>query len=515
MCGIFYIHLSEKKKQNKILNNIQNIIQKIKYRGPDKINMETHHDFIMVHTLLAIQGFEKQPMKHNNKILLFNGEIYGTSLLDYTQNSNFLKIPDEFKNDGKFLIDFFENKNGLENLDILDGEFVINYFDFDNNRLHLITDPFYTKPLCIYNNNGNFIVSSYESCIIEALKTLQLYNTNSQKIIKFLRPNTHYVIDLNTYKVLSKKEIIKWDFIPRFNDFSRWNNAFENSVKKRTDTDKKIFVPLSSGYDSGCICASLLNLTKKFDTYTFKGRENKNILEQRKVNIEKDEVNKFTYIDTKKNISNKYEEYCTRIENSYAFHQNGNIYADIYGAYSCFGMYQIFQEARERGQIIFLSGHGGDEIFSDYGNVENRGASSLCLDYTNIREKWPNFDSSYGRNIIQMFERVAGCYGIESRYPFLDKQVVQEFLWLGDGLKNKEFKQCIAQYMRKSDFPFLQNKKCSVRVLTDEDGGHESFFKIAEGIQKKLGLYNKYINKPTNNNLFWKQNGIHYWPPVL
>ena len=56
-----------------------------------------------------------------------------------------------------------------------------------------------------------------------------------------------------------------------------------------------------------------------------------------------------------------------------------------------------------------------------------------------------------------MFERVSGCFGIEARYPFLDKQVVQEFLWLSDSLKNKEFKQCIAQYMRKTNFPFFNN----------------------------------------------------------
>jgi asparagine synthetase B (glutamine-hydrolysing) len=93
------------------------------------------------------------------------------------------------------------------------------------------------------------------------------------------------------------------------------------------------------------------------------------------------------------------------------------------------------KSSRNDNQIIFLSGHGGDEIFSDYGNEGNRKSSILDLDYTNVRSKWPNFDSAYGRNIIQMFERVAGCFGIESRYPFLDKQVVQEFLWLSDTLK--------------------------------------------------------------------------------
>ena len=52
-------------------------------------------------------------------------------------------------------------------------------------------------------------------------------------------------------------------------------------MKKRTNTDKDIFVPLSSGYDSGCIVSGLLKMNKKFKTYTFKGQENIDILEKR------------------------------------------------------------------------------------------------------------------------------------------------------------------------------------------------------------------------------------------
>ena len=36
-------------------------------------------------------------------------------------------------------------------------------------------------------------------------------------------------------------------------------------------------------------------------------------------------------------------------------------------------------------------------------------------------------------------EYVAGAFGIETRYPFLDVQVVQEFLWLLPELKNGRF----------------------------------------------------------------------------
>ena len=113
-----------------------------------------------------------------------------------------------------------------------------------------------------------------------------------------------------------------------------------------------------------------------------------------------------------------------------------------------------------------------------------------------------------------MFERVGGCFGIESRYPFLDKQVVQEFLWLKDTIKNKEFKQCIAQYMRDNKFPFLENAKCSVRVLTDEDGGNKYFFnslgKILEEENIFLPKYKKII-KGSNSKY---RPTINYKPEI-
>lgn len=515
MCGIFYI-LSNGKKTSISDNEIDIIIEKIKYRGPDFTNIVRDNNDIFVHTLLAIQGHNPQPYKYNNNYLLFNGEIYGTSSLEESKVKGTIKyhnIPNNFKSESDFLIDYFY-KNNFTKLDELDGEFVINYVDKQNNKLHIITDPFGTKPFCFFKNKDYFIASTYQSCVVKAMRHLKL-NGN----IEFVIPNTHYVFDLNTYEKISQEEIIKWDFNPRYSNFNRWNIAFDNSIKKRTNTDKGIFIPLSSGYDSGCIVSSMINQKKKFNTYTFKGYEDIKTLENRKLLIEKSN-NKFNYINPKDNINKKYKEYCKRIENYTAYHLDGTPYADIYDAWSCFGIYQIFQEARTDSQIIFLSGHGGDEICSDYGNEGNKSASILELNYTNVRSKWPNFDSAYGRNIIQMFERVGGCFGIESRYPFLDKQVVQEFLWLSDKLKNSEFKQCIAQYMRKNNFPFLENKKCSVKVLTKEDGGNDYFLKNALKIRNELGInrinyptYNyKNINKKKNRpNLNYKPN-INYYP---
>jgi asparagine synthetase B (glutamine-hydrolysing) len=56
-------------------------------------------------------------------------------------------------------------------------------------------------------------------------------------------------------------------------------------------------------------------------------------------------------------------------------------------------------------------------------------------------------------------EYVAGSFGVESRYPFLDLDLVQEYLNLSVDVKNKKYKYVIHEYLLKNNFPFEQNKK--------------------------------------------------------
>ena len=53
-------------------------------------------------------------------------------------------------------------------------------------------------------------------------------------------------------------------------------------------------------------------------------------------------------------------------------------------------------------------------------------------------------------------ESVGGSYGIEVRYPFLDRSLVQEFLKIDNRLKNKNYKSPIHHYLKKNNYPFLE-----------------------------------------------------------
>ena len=72
---------------------------------------------------------------------------------------------------------------------------------------------------------------------------------------------------------------------------------------------------------------------------------------------------------------------------------------------------------------------------------------------------WPSFFNSSMESYLAKEEYVAGAYGIEARYPFLDLDVVQEFLWLSPKLKNNKYKAPLQEYLSINNFPFTEGEK--------------------------------------------------------
>ena len=72
---------------------------------------------------------------------------------------------------------------------------------------------------------------------------------------------------------------------------------------------------------------------------------------------------------------------------------------------------------------------------------------------------WASFYGSTLESYLAKEEYVGGSFGIEMRYPFLDKDVVQEFLWLHHSLKNQEYKAPIDYYFKQNNFPFAKQEK--------------------------------------------------------
>ena len=71
---------------------------------------------------------------------------------------------------------------------------------------------------------------------------------------------------------------------------------------------------------------------------------------------------------------------------------------------------------------------------------------------------WANFFNGSMENYLKGDEYVGGSFGFETRYPFCDKDLIQEFLWLNPDLKNNykgsNYKPALTSYLDKENFPY-------------------------------------------------------------
>lgn len=412
-----------------------------KLRGPDRTNVVKINNVTFLHNLLSITGdFTEQPFIKNDIICLYNGEIYNSL--------NF----GNYKSDGECLIPLYE-KYGVDFIKKIDGEFSIVLFDFAKNIVVLSTDIFSTKPMWTAKDGDKFCICSYKS--------------NADRLgfkdVKRFDPNKTIIFDTSLNEI-DKYEVYSFSLEQYKENFDDWNIAFYNSINKRCvkNVRESIFIGLSSGYDSGSIASELINQNVKFSSYTIIGSENKDVMRRRKDYLNKNGCEIIINNSSNKDIAKKHlndfvEEYyyvtnCLRSNyNEYNLklhNDNGSI-----------GISMICKMAKDNNKKIYLSGQGADEIFSDYGFngksiFEHSNFGGLFPNDLKTIFPWPSFYESSQRSYLTKEEYVAGSYGLEARYPFLDKDVVQEFLFLSVKLKNEKYKSVLHNLMSTRNFPF-------------------------------------------------------------
>lgn len=489
MCGILVT--------SRGISDLSAVIETLSLRGPDATSRQIIKGVNFVHTLLSITGSRTiQPFVDdaNDRVALFNGEIY--NYLDFGA----------FDSDGQCLLPLY-GQHGDDFIKYLDGEFALALFDFRRDRMIISTDIFATKTLWWARESGDFGVSSYKSCLQRTgFKHPVQIDANSTKIFRIsdrelLEERPVHVFDLNQHK----------------SNFDDWTSAFQRAIHKRTRNVRHgIFVGLSSGYDSGAIACELTRQAVPFSAYSIMGAEHRAVMEDRirlvpdGLNIEldlesflaarqflKDRCEEYLLqIDNGEDglleaVKERYAQVCSRlaeltaapgskariealkqrkcsiekrmrrIEATIEYRRFGQKLTDDNGA---IGMSFICSIARPRGQLIHLSGSGADEIFSDYGfkGIKHYGHSTIgghfAGDLSNVFP-WKNFFGNSQRAYLAKEGHVAGTHGVEGRYPYLDKDVVQEFLWLDSSLKNKHYKAPLHNYLTENEFPFVKNCK--------------------------------------------------------
>lgn len=385
----------------------------IQKRGQDYTNKVERNGFTFVHNLLAITGeFAPQPYEEDGIVCVYNGEIYNHAYK---------------KSDGENIIPLYK-KYGVEFVKYLDGEWAIALYDFNNYIAIFATDLFATKPLW---RNG-LECASYHSGVgghkIPANTVEVVYFTGKEEAVKY------HEWDLNQHKT----------------SYDDWINAFENAVKKRAIDG--CFIGLSSGYDSGAIACEMLRQKVDFKAFIISGREDSSVLEKRMSLIPNHQLIKTPddFREEKEWIDKNIEDFRYKVPQR------------LKDDSASLGLSKICRLAHVEGRKVYLSGQGADEIIGDYALKPHQ--STFKGKFPDKLTLWENFYEGYQYSYLGKEEYVAGSHSIETRYPFLDEAVVQEFLWLAPSLKNKYYKAPIYEYLRRNNFPTAFDKKIGLKV---------------------------------------------------
>jgi len=433
MCGIIVSTLNVPDDCSKFIKN----------RGPDEINKVTYNNIHFVHYLLHLTGEKTlQPLIENNIVCIFNGEIYNYKDIFNDANSDVYSILKAYESYGEDFVKY------------LDGEFAIVLFDFNENKLIISGDIFKTKPLFYSINKEEIIIASYISTC-NRIKN-QNYNT--------IEPNETLIYNLSTREITRRYKIYEFDLKQYKTSYDDYIKAFELSVIKRVPEQSVPLVTLSSGLDSGAIACCLNKYNKDAIFMTINKNEDSTVIHQRKNILDNHMILQLS--QQEKKHWNKYlHENCEPCFWDWRYNPRVNRVVDAFKMGSMLGKCKIITETKKIDNSIrvLLSGIGADEVMAHnsyyscgFGNVDK-----FPNKLTDVFP-WSNFFDGSMENYLRGDEYIGGCFSFETRYPFCDKDVVQEFLWLKPELKNvynnSNYKPPLLYYLDVNNFPYCKHK---------------------------------------------------------
>lgn len=404
MCGIFY---SSKNTYNENYNFIN-----VARRGPEK-HREVHNELgHFKHYKLSTTSGSQQPFVTDKGVLLYNGSVYNE------------------QDDTKYIAQSLNSdvNDCIETVRDLRGEYA---FVWVTDKFYLLaTDPFRNRQLWIH----------YTDSLVEVASLPDIFRQNNKHCWP-LPANTICVIDKKSMGLRLRKNRI-WNLDQTVSSYDKLIESFEKSVLQRTS--HKTCLPLSSGYDSGTIAAiwhkNKLSNPVVFDTST----ENEDVITRRK--HQHSIFYELNYSNADKDINS-----INQIHTSVAM--KGSRMSSLIA---------LCHLMNKNNLVSMMSGDGGDEIYSDYGYDGKQGYLWSFFGGSfpqHLELVWPPPSNHLILDYTHRLDTVTGYYGVESRNPFLDIDVVQNWLNTSVKLKNYGYKQWMNEIMASVNYPFAPNEK--------------------------------------------------------
>lgn len=378
MCGIAgYLKLNEKLDKDKLNSNLAEMMDLMKYRGPNDKGIYQDNWISLGNLRLSIIDLSSaghQPMKSNDNSLVIthNGEIY-----NYSEIRKELQNRYHFKTNTDTEVILAAYQEWGENcVEKFNGMWAFAIWDKKKKKLFISRDRFGIKPFFYYQDGNIFIFASEIKSLLPFLNKKEInypflynfidrqmsYESNQTlfKDIQSLLPAHNLIIDLNNQARI--KEKCYWRFSPdNFQekyDYSQSISTFRqlliDSVRLRLRSDVPVGVCLSGGLDSSvitCIISKVLKQrVKTFSSiYHQVGYGEKEFIDE--VNKENQTEPSFIY----PRADNFFE-----VLNSLIRHHDKPV--RMPGAYS---QWHVFECAADK-VIVTLDGQGGDELLAGY-----------------------------------------------------------------------------------------------------------------------------------------------------
>ena len=501
MCGILGCLTNKKNFLQKTLN--KKVLNLLSNRGPDQTNHINRDNFFFGHTRLSIIGLNEQtaqqPVFQDNKILVFNGEIYNYKEISKLLNSK--GVRDSGKSDTETLFKSLNYFGFEKTLSILDGMFAFAYYDLKKKNLFLARDRIGEKPLYFSKEKNFFIFSSEIKAIFKS--NLKNFKPNSEmfheiflhgkiygkhtafKDILELEPGTFLNLNVKKNEYQIKKYWILEDIKKIDSNISKnlFEQKFNECITSRLTSDIPVGSLISGGIDSSSLVYKILELNdSKTVNLFFAENENKNINEMKNV--------KYFYRFIKKKFKNKninlytlkkqIKDYWRDIEKVAYFNDEPCTYSNFHLVYS------LSKLIKDSGIKVIFSGEGSDEIFHGY---ERFVRANQYFDSHDINK---NLQHIYYGNSIKNLEDIKKI----TNDKFIEEKIQSSESWiylkkLSKNLKLNEVQTIFSQKFRMQSLLQRQDRACmAFGVESRAPFLKPSFVKWANSLPLKL-KYNK------------------------
>ncbi len=361
MCAIFGI-IGEYSE-----NRAKNALAILSHRGPDYCGIAQKKNLFFAHQRLSIldrHHRSHQPLRHKNILLSFNGEIYNFQELKQQLNFDFQTQSDSEVIIAAYLrwgIDFVKHLRGMFAIALMDGE-----------TLYLFRDRLGKKPL-FYLEGDAFVFASEIKALKPFLSTCKLNNDALLSYLSFLTPTPPHTFYQGIKKLAAGEYLVyknKRVTCKRYFDLldtapSLITNKDEavftlekllkESINIRLSADVPMAALLSGGIDSATINYFAKQNTNTLQTYTLgykdyaKYDERKNAQESAEflgLNNTQIEIDENDFIHASDKVLDTLDEPL-------------NDPAAV-------PLYLLFEQIKQDGYKVVLSGEGADELFLGY-----------------------------------------------------------------------------------------------------------------------------------------------------